>query len=182
MASNLSEFERQLFQNPFYQQLIQGRRNRRPTRPAFVITDDGCFVYDGSLNKKGYARRGKDGDLVHRAAWRTLIGAIPQGYEVHHMCHRTDCARVDHLMCLSKEEHALLEGRPLKLDAEDVEEILRQIDAGARHTDIATRFGIVRPYISLIKYGERWASVVFPFWARLGRNPDGTPIDSKRAA
>lgn len=182
MLSDSSNFEQELFSHPFYQQTIQGRRRGRPTRSAFLRTHDGCFVYDGSLNKKGYARRGKEGHLVHRAAWKALIGTIPEGYEVHHICNRTDCARIDHLMCLSKDAHALLEGRPRKLNATDVEAILRLIHAGVKHADIAKRFGIVRPYVSLIKYGERWASVVFPFWANLGVYPDGVPIDCRKAA
>jgi hypothetical protein len=59
---------------------------------------------------------------------------IPDGYEVHHCCSRKNCARIDHILCLLQEAHALIEGRPLKLKAVDVEEILRLIVAGTPHS------------------------------------------------
>jgi hypothetical protein len=170
----------ELLAHPFYAARIQ-RKGSRPERPAFVVTPQGCLAYDGSLNKKGYGRRGA-GKTVHREAWEQLVGPIPSGYEVHHICERKDCARIDHLMCLSKAAHALLEGRPLKLKADDVEEILRLIVAGVPHAQIAEQFGVVRPYISLIKYGQRWASVVRPFWRKKGIWPEGERRDVRLAA
>jgi hypothetical protein len=153
-----------LMRLPFYRQHIRGKGSRL-TRPAFKSTSDGCIVYDGSLNKKGYGRRG-NGSLVHRTAWEELVGPIPDGYDVHHGCRNRSCSRLDHLICLSREAHALLEGRPRKLTATQVEEILLLIAAGTPHAEIAARFNVVRPYISLIKFGKRWASVVRPFWNR----------------
>lgn len=169
-----------LLAHPFYATPIRACRGR-PTRPAFVLTPDGCFAYDGALNAKGYARRG-DGKLVHRAAWEELVGPIPEGYEVHHLCGRKNCARIDHLMCLSKEAHALLEGRPLKLNAEQVEEILELIVSGMPQHDIANRYGVVRPYISLIKHGRRWATVVRPFWTRNSLSEQAPESPKLRAA
>jgi hypothetical protein len=170
MEAEQFDYLQDLLSLRFYSQVIRACRGR-PTRPAFLVTEDGCLVYDGSLNDKGYGRRGT-GELVHRAAWTELVGRIPEGYEVHHCCSRKNCARIDHLMCLSKEAHALIEGRPLKLKADDVEAILGLIVAGVPHKQIAEQFDVVRPYISLIKFGKRWASVVRPFWQRMGVRVD----------
>lgn len=71
----------------------------------------------------------------------------------------------------SREAHALLEGRPLKLDEDSVREILGRLANNEPQDQIAQRYNVVRPYISMIKHGHRWTSVVRPFWQARGAWP-----------
>lgn len=145
-----------LLNHPFYADSIGAWRGR--PRRARVLPDlHGCLIWQGAVNSKGYpAMRG---GLVHRTAWTTFNGSIPAGSEIHHICKNKRCVRVDHLACLTRAEHAALEGRPLKLDEAAVVSILDRIGAGESHRVIAERYDIDRAYVSQIKHGKAWSRV-----------------------
>lgn len=44
-------------------------------------------------------------DLIHRFVYRTFVGKIPKGYDVHHKNEIRDDNRVENLELLKKEEH-----------------------------------------------------------------------------
>jgi hypothetical protein len=52
-----------------------------------------CWLWSGRLNKDGYGVthvRGASSPLAHRLAYEVLVGAIPEGMTVDHMCHRIE--------------------------------------------------------------------------------------------
>ncbi len=66
----------------------------------------------GYNTKDGYVRvldkpRGQGGRLFmrHRVAWEEVHGAIPEGYEIDHMCKNRRCCNVEHLQMLTRSEH-----------------------------------------------------------------------------
>src|SRR5687768_13078622 len=98
---------------PFYHR-SPGAWGGKPRRRWVMPDERGCLVFQGALNSKGYGCVGEG--LVHRMAWVALRGPIPIGYEIHHTCKNKQCCNVDHLVCLSRQEHAQLEARPQKLN------------------------------------------------------------------
>lgn len=165
MSGSSSTRIAELMQHPFFNRHLRPTRGR-PARPVVVPDEDGCLIWQGAVNSKGYAA-GAHG-LAHRMAYAVLVEPIPRGYEIHHECRNKRCVNPDHLTAMSREQHALLEGRPLKLDEAQVREILALIVAGVPHHEIARRFGVTRAYVSLIKFGYRWANVVRGFWLEAG--------------
>jgi hypothetical protein len=165
MSHQTKEYSADHLSHSFYARQIRGCRGR-PSRPAFKQHADGCVIWDGAVNSKGYALAGEG--LVHRAAWEAIIGPIPPDHDIHHLCRNKLCSRIDHLACMSHEAHAILERRTPKLDESKVRHILRLITEGAPHAEIASDFGISRSYVSLLKFGRRWATVVYPFWEAMG--------------
>lgn len=82
----------------------------------------GCWAWPHGLNKDGYGvtSHGKTQRLVHRAAWALLVGPIPDGLTLDHMCHNSDpdceggrtclhrrCANPAHLVVAERVENTL---------------------------------------------------------------------------
>lgn len=69
-----------------------------------------CHHWLGAKNKRGYGVCGAASQvprsrLVHRRIWQTLVGPIPAGSHIDHQCHTHDCLNIEHLRCLSAQEH-----------------------------------------------------------------------------
>lgn len=61
---------------------------------------DGCWEWNGTVQRKGSYGRIKIGGryhFAHRVAWEITRGAIPDGMFVCHSCHNPPCIRPDHL-------------------------------------------------------------------------------------
>jgi len=58
-----------------------------------------CWEWEGSLTPDGYGRHWIDrkGPLAHRWVWEHLVGPIPEGYEIDHLCFNRKCVNPDHL-------------------------------------------------------------------------------------
>jgi hypothetical protein len=61
--------------------------------------DGDCIRWTGRLNVKGYGQIGVDGKsrAAHRVAYEVLVGPIPAGLEIDHLCRVRDCINVQHL-------------------------------------------------------------------------------------
>lgn len=77
-----------------------------------VAGPNGCLLYTGTLNNRGYGQITVDGvqKLVHRAIYELTVGPIPDGMNLDHTCHNRDatcpggdecthrrCINVEHL-------------------------------------------------------------------------------------
>jgi hypothetical protein len=71
-----------------------------PHRLASKITvDDGCWVWTGAKNSRGYGSISVTGRglLAHRYIFELAFGPIPEGMTLDHMCERTSCVHPYHL-------------------------------------------------------------------------------------
>jgi HNH endonuclease len=57
-------------------------------------TESGCWPWQGNINDAGYGRRsvGAGGRQIraHRLVYELLVGLIPDGFQVDHLCHTDD--------------------------------------------------------------------------------------------
>ena len=66
-----------------------------------------CWLWRGKLNERGYARTTYNGRTTgaHRKAYELLVGPIPDGLELDHLCRITNCVNPDHLEPVTGDEN-----------------------------------------------------------------------------
>lgn len=72
-----------------------------------------CWHWTGGLNNCGYGQVGFNGRTTpaHRAVYELLVGPIPKGLQLDHLCHVRICVNPDHLEPVTKRENMLRAGR-----------------------------------------------------------------------
>lgn len=140
---------------------IRGHNHRR-SPVAYVEQDCGfetpCWIWQRGLQKDGYGRMKSWGiDLcAHRVYYERAKGPIPEGLQIDHLCRTRACVNPEHLEPVTCAENTR-RGANTKLVLEQVKEIKRLVKTGEMTLEqIAERFGVSRPAISLIKSGKRW--------------------------
>lgn len=79
-----------------------------------VDTTGDCWLWRGSRNTKGYGsfRVGNKTLTVHRIAYELLIGPIPDGLTLDHLCRNPVCVNPNHLEPLTGRENTLRGDNP----------------------------------------------------------------------
>ena len=54
-----------------------------------VQADGDCWLFTGATLANGYAQIGKSGQ-VHRVAYRSMVGDLPDELDLDHLCHNAD--------------------------------------------------------------------------------------------
>lgn len=145
---------------------------------------NGCWIWTGTKNAKGYGKIGRPGQdsgevRVHRYSWELHHGAIPEGFLVCHHCDNTSCVNPDHLFIGTPKDNTqdmLAKGRDYqgeprrgnlnglaKLTWEDVREIrkLYGVYRPYKHgvvtqRELADRFNVSEAAIGFIVRNEHW--------------------------
>lgn len=74
---------------------------------AKVAIGDGCWEWTARREPKGYGRfhDGARRVMAHRFAYELLVGSIPDGLELDHLCLNTSCVNPAHLEAVTGEEN-----------------------------------------------------------------------------
>lgn len=64
-----------------------------------VVDDKGCWLWCGAVSGNGYGVFWLDGlnALAHRASYLLLVGPIPEGLQIDHLCRVRRCVNPAHL-------------------------------------------------------------------------------------
>lgn len=77
-----------------------GRTLRERVLSRLMICPDGCLVWTGHCDDKGYGRvqagTGRP-QKVHRVTYQMFVGPIPAGLELDHLCRVKRCGSPAHL-------------------------------------------------------------------------------------
>lgn len=67
---------------------------------GYVTKTDTCWVWNGGLDNHGYGAYrmpGKGRVKAHRVAYQQMVGPVPEGLELDHLCRNPACVRPEHL-------------------------------------------------------------------------------------
>lgn len=70
-----------------------------------------CWLWTGTKTPSGYGNVCRHVDGVqrmmraHRYAYEMLVGPIPAGHHIHHLCSNRACVRPEHLQAMPAHEH-----------------------------------------------------------------------------
>lgn len=75
------------------------------------VTDapGGCWQWTGYLMPNGYARISVNGErqYAHRVAYEAVLGPIPDGLVIDHLCRNRGCVNPDHLEAVTQRTNVL---------------------------------------------------------------------------
>jgi len=76
-------------------QRLWSRVNKRGPAPSYRPALGPCWLWTGWVNNNGYGGIGSGGQeaLVHRVAYELLVGPIPEGLEIDHLCRVAICVK-----------------------------------------------------------------------------------------
>ena len=147
-----------------------------PTAERFfshVDITNGCWLWTGALDRKGYGRMG-DGTkrtvFAHRFAWRQTRGPIPAGLHVLHACDTPACVRPAHLFLGTHADNMAdmtAKGRSTRGERNGQSKLTRElvIDARVRYSQgetlhaLAKEYGVGVPALSMAVSGKRWGHI-----------------------
>lgn len=65
-----------------------------------------CWEWVGATSNQGYGHfRGQGERYAHRVVWTELVGPIPPGFTIDHLCRNRGCVNPDHLEPISALEN-----------------------------------------------------------------------------
>lgn len=76
-------------------------------------SDTGCWLWTGGKSQDGYGRLSVDRNgepftaYTHRVAYAALVGPIPQGLHIDHLCSVRNCCAPSHLEAVTPTENVL---------------------------------------------------------------------------
>jgi len=79
--------------------------------PIILDATTGCWIWTGTLDPLGYGRwtlcDGNQGKLAHRVVYEAVIGPIPPGLDLDHLCRVRRCVGPTHLEPVTTAENVL---------------------------------------------------------------------------
>lgn len=86
----------------------------------------GCWLWGGFLDRDGYGQyTAVQGTTAraHRVAYELLVGAIPAGLELDHLCRNRACVNPEHMRVATRRENTIADGAvsPTALNARKAE-------------------------------------------------------------
>lgn len=85
------------------------RMPERFWRKVEVDPETGCWLWTAYLTSAGYGQFqfGCRHEFAHRAAYAGLVGPIPEGLQIDHLCRNRRCCNPDHLEPVTQKENLL---------------------------------------------------------------------------
>ena len=74
-----------------------------------ILVADGCWEWDGSRNAGGYGQLSVDGRnrMAHRVVYELLVGPIPDGMQIDHLCKTRQCVNPGHMEVVTCRENLM---------------------------------------------------------------------------
>lgn len=130
-----------------------------------VVHWQDCWLWTGAKTGDDYGVIIEGGRKVgaHRWLYERLVGPVPEGLDLDHLCRRHDCVNPDHLEPVTHQENirrgdlARHERHgSAKLTIADVAAIRRRARAGESRKVLALEYGLTVQYVGELARGFYW--------------------------
>ncbi len=137
---------------------LRGHANTKPQADWYRVEDRGhatpCWIWQMSTIHNGYGMKSHEArmTMAHRFMYERLVGPVPDGLELDHLCRVRECCNPDHLELVTPAENQR-RGIRTKLDWSKVLQI-----RASSETDraLAVRFGVCQATISHVRTRRIW--------------------------
>jgi hypothetical protein len=131
---------------------------RRSSPTEYLEQDCGyetpCWVWQrGKSNGYGIVTRNGKNQYAHRVVYERLVGAVPPGLDLDHLCRNTSCVNPAHLEPVSHGEN-MRRGRGTRLTTQQVIEIRQRKANGERTVDLSFEFRVDSGYLGKVASGR----------------------------
>jgi len=125
---------------------------------------DACLIWPFARHRQGYGETQHDGKvwLVHRLAWETVNGPIPDDLDILHHCDNPPCFRPSHLFPgnqLDNVHDMISKGRGGKLTDDKVREIRQRFQNGETYSQLLPDYPVSRANLWAIINRKTWKHV-----------------------
>ena len=108
----------------------------------------GCWLWTGQRDRKGYGRY--SGRSVHRLVYELLVGSIPDGLQIDHLCRVRNCVNPTHLEPVTLRENLARSRNPSAISI-----LFDTCIRGHEFTPENTYFRPSRPRVRICKRCQR---------------------------
>lgn len=132
-----------------------GHNGSQRRGPDYTIDENGCWIWQRGLTYKGYGACNRDGfQTAHRWYYAQLVGQIPEGMQLDHLCRVRACVNPGHLEPVTAGENTR-RGLNAKITWKDVQAMRA---SGESTRVLAERYELAQTYVWSILNYRSWGA------------------------
>lgn len=138
----------------------QGAAQPVSVEPYLIDAATGCWLWQRTVDHRGYGRIKVQGRTAyaHRIYYARLVGPIPEGLELDHLCRNRACVNPAHMEPVTGAVN-VRRSPVAKLTEAKVRAIRRALAQGTPRRAVAAQYGVSKSCITNIAQRHTWKDI-----------------------